>query len=34
MNDSVTRMLVSGKSNNIYYIFKDNKEEDEDELIE
>ena len=34
MDNSVTRMLVIGKSNNIYNIFEDDEEEDEDELIE
>ena len=36
MNNSVTRMSVSGKSNNRYNIFKDEEEEDKngDELTE
>ena len=32
ISDSVTRMLVSGKSNNMCNIFEDNEEEDENEL--
>ena len=37
MNDSVTRMPLSSKNNNIYNIFKDyedNEEENENELTE